>query len=473
MRQCASALLTSRIGLSAFTQSLKGAKRPDVHLPPGRQKRHMDRIGKYHILKKLGEGATSVVYLCHDAFTNRDVAVKLVKDEVLKNPETGHMFNKLFIAEASLAGKLTHPHIASIFDSVDTPEQKFIVIEYVPGGTLERFTKPDTLLPPSVVVEIIFKCSRALDFAHRIGVTHRDIKPANILAVMQGKFVQDIKITDFGAAITSNPDQTQVAGVGSPAYMSPEQIQDKPIDQRSDLFSLGIVFYQLLTGHLPFEAGSHAAMLYQICNGNPTPISHYRKGLHARLEQVVMKAMCQQLDNRYQSWNDLSLELAELVSHPEVFATDPNYIAESQRFELLRGLAFFKDFSDVEIWEVVRAGLWERHHPDTLLFEEGEPGENFYVLVEGEMKVLKAGKLLNIVSVGECLGEMAYLASYPHMPVRSAQVRTMGACMTVAFSKDTLGATTQACQYHFDKAFLRILVERLMMANQRLTTIRG
>ena len=137
----------------------------------------MEKIGKYQVIRKLGEGATSAVYLCQDPFNNRQVAVKRVHPEALKDPERGHLFKKLFIAEASLAGRLTHPHIATIFDAVTEEEEKYIVVEFVNGTTLEQYCNSVQLLPVKTVVEIIFKCTRALDFAHKVGVTHRDIKP--------------------------------------------------------------------------------------------------------------------------------------------------------------------------------------------------------------------------------------------------------------------------------------------------------
>src|SRR5689334_15926849 len=140
-----------------------------------------EKIGKYPVVRKLGEGASSQVYLCHDPFGNRDVAIKVVFPEAFDDPEHGRLYRKLFLTEASLAGKLQHPHICQIFDAVAEESLNYIVMEYVDGGTLERFCRADGLLPVDRVVEIAFKCSRALEFAHKAGITHRDIKPANIL----------------------------------------------------------------------------------------------------------------------------------------------------------------------------------------------------------------------------------------------------------------------------------------------------
>ena len=156
-----------------------------------------ERIGKYEIRGKLGEGATSVVYLGYDAFASREVAIKLITPDALRDQELGQQYRRLLLTEASLAGRLQHPHIVQIFDAVLDEQQSFIVMEYVPGSTLEAFCKPSDLLPIDRVVEIIFKCTRALDYAHRAGITHRDIKPANIL-LEDG--VDRVTITDFGLA---------------------------------------------------------------------------------------------------------------------------------------------------------------------------------------------------------------------------------------------------------------------------------
>ncbi|MCW5605713.1 MAG: serine/threonine protein kinase, partial [Burkholderiales bacterium] len=158
----------------------------------------MHKIGKYEIRKKLGDGATSSVYLARDSFAERDVAIKLVAQGALKDMGSGKVLHHLFLTEASLAGKLAHPHIAEIYDAVADEESTYIVMEYVGGGTLQRFTRPDNLLSLGDVIEIVFKCSRALDFASQIGVIHRDIKPANIL--IREDTGTDIKITDFGSA---------------------------------------------------------------------------------------------------------------------------------------------------------------------------------------------------------------------------------------------------------------------------------
>jgi len=204
------------------------------------------RIGKYPVLRELGRGATSVVYLCNDPFYSRNVAVKVVMPDAFQDADRGKLYRKLFVTEASLAGKLQHPHICQIYDAVADDKLHYIVMEFVDGGTLERHGDAQDLLPIDRVVEIVFKCTRALDFAHKMGITHRDLKPANILYTGE----TDVKISDFGAALIASGDVTQVSAIGSPAYMSPEQVKEHALNHQTDIYSLGVVLYQLLAGEI-------------------------------------------------------------------------------------------------------------------------------------------------------------------------------------------------------------------------------
>jgi serine/threonine protein kinase len=424
----------------------------------------MDRIGKYQVIRKLGDGATSEVYLCHDEFRSRDVAVKIVYQERLNDPQGGKVFRKLFVTEASLAGKLSHPHIAQIHDAVVGEELSYIVMEYVPGGTLEQFCAPENLLPLDKIVEIIFKCTRALDFAHKLGVTHRDIKPANILVVG----ATDIKITDFGSAITATGDTTQVTGVGSPAYMSPQQIKEQPLDHRTDIYSLGVVMHQLLTGVLPFNAKNNFSMMYQITTVEPPPPSTLRKEVPPQLDAIVKKAMAKDLECRYQSWDELSFDLAEVFRSQEIWRRSDE-VADSEKFNTLRAMEFFTEFTDAELWEVVRISSWQDAAPGTALIKQGTVGNYFCILASGEVKVTKRNRLLNILNAGECFGEMSYLSRQTNE--RSADVISLSPSRVITIRVDDLARASDACRHRFDRAFMSILVERLMLANNRLTAV--
>ncbi len=424
----------------------------------------LERIGKYQVLRKLGDGATSEVYLCHDEFAGRDVAVKIVYQERLNDPHGGKVFRKLFVTEASLAGKLSHPHIAQIYDAVVGERMSYIVVEYVPGGTLEQFCVPENLLPLDKILEIVFKCTRALDFAHKLGVTHRDIKPANILIVGG----TDIKITDFGSAITTSGDTTQVTGIGSPAYMSPQQVKELPLDHRTDIYSLGVVMYQLLTGVLPFNATNNFSMMYQITTVEPALASTHRREIPPQVDAIVRRAMQKDLDRRYQSWDEFSFDLAEALSLDTVRRAS-DQVADSEKFNTLRAMEFFREFTDAELWEVLRISSWQDAAPGKVLVREGDPGDYFCILASGEAKVTKRNKLLNILNAGECFGEMSYLSRQTNE--RSADVVALSPARVITIRCDDLAHASDACQHRFDRAFMSILVDRLTLANNRLSAV--
>ena len=433
-----------------------------------------DRIGKYEIRRKLGEGATSIVYLGYDPFAAREVAVKAIFPEVLRDKERGRMYQHLLVNEASLAGKLTHPHIVQIFDAVLAEEQSYIVMEYVAGGTLEPYCSPSRLLPVDRLVEIIFKCTRALDFAQRLGVTHRDIKPANILLARAGEIDQksgaDIKISDFGAALMTGADQTQtqVSGVGSPAYMSPQQVRDESVDHRTDIYSLGVVMYQLLTGRLPFQASSNYGMVYQICNSDPPAPSTFRTDVPASLNAVVARAMQKDISGRYQSWEEFAHDLAQSFRNRQLASRQKDF-PDSEKFETLRALAFFDEFSDVEIWEVVRFSRWDALAPATVIMKDSEPGDFFAFLLEGELDVTKRGKTLGQLQAGECFGEMAIIRRGEH--TRGADVVTRTSAKVVTIAGEALRHASDACRMHFYQSFLSVVAGRLDTANARLATV--
>jgi tRNA A-37 threonylcarbamoyl transferase component Bud32 len=269
----------------------------------------MQSVGKYQLIRELGKGATGKVYLADDPFAKRKVAVKVAFPQALKADEDSAMYKSMFLNEAALAGKLNHPHIVQIFDAVVEDKYSYIVMEYVEGGTLEKFCKPDALLETREVAEIIFKCVRALAFAQTIGLTHRDIKPGNILH----KEGTEIKIADFGAAINKVADHTVITNVGSPAYMSPELVAGTvQASHLTDIYALGVVMYYLLTGKLPFSGANTMSVIYQIVNTDPTPPSAVREGLLPEFDAIVMKAISKDPANRFQTWDEFGAALAQL-----------------------------------------------------------------------------------------------------------------------------------------------------------------
>ena len=425
----------------------------------------MESIGKYQVLRELGRGATGKVYLATDPFTRRQVAIKVAFPEALRNVEDGAFYRSMFLNEAALAGKLNHPHIVQIFDAVVEDKYSYIVMEFVEGGTLEKFCEPDALLPPAEVAEIIFKCVRALAFAHALGLTHRDIKPGNILHV-DGT---DIKIADFGAAINKVSDRTIITNVGSPAYMAPELVTGAAqASVATDIYALGVVLYYLLAGRLPFSGANTMSVIYQIVNTDPEPPSAWREGVPAALEAIAMKAIAKDPAARYASWETFGADLAEVGK--KALRDGEREQSDTERFSLCRNLAFFKDFPENELWEVLRLSKWRKFPPDTVLIKEGDHGDSFFVLAGGYVRVTRAKRTLNVLSAGDCFGEMAYLAK-ADAPHRSATVTTTSDAIVVKIRAEDLRGASLSVRRLFDERFLNTLVERLETANQQLAVM--
>jgi serine/threonine protein kinase len=422
----------------------------------------MKKIGKYEIIRQLGKGATSVVYEALDPFVNRHVAMKVVFPEALGDKDHGRRYRKLYVTEASLAGKLSHPHIVSIFDAVADDEASYIVMEYVDGTTLEQYSRPEHLLPINKVIEIVFKCTKALDYAAKQGVIHRDIKPANIM--LSGE--NDIKITDFGAAITGATETTQITGIGSPAYMSPEQVKEQQLTHQTDIFSLGVVLYQLLTGKLPFQANNNYGMIYQIINAEAPAPSALRPEVPPHLDAIVKRALQKETADRYQSWEEIAHELVAVFGNLQ---KPEKSIPDSEKFNALRKITFFRNFADVELWEVLRITAWHKYSPGHVLIKEGDIGKSFFILAAGEVKVTKQGKLLNVLRGGDCFGEMAYLGKQKFR--RTASVTSSTDITVIEIKSESLTQASEMCRHNFNGAFLEILVDRLSMANTRLSQL--
>jgi CHASE2 domain-containing sensor protein/predicted Ser/Thr protein kinase len=262
-------------------------------------------LGRYEVEKELGKGAMGVVYLGKDPKINRVVAIKTMALSQEFEPDELADVKERFFREAETAGRLNHPMIVSIFDAGEEQDLAYIAMEFLEGKDLTVFTKANNLLPPMRVFDIVMKVAMALDYAHQQNVVHRDIKPANIMYQVENA---KLKITDFGIARITDSSKTKTGMVlGTPSYMSPEQLAGKKVDGRSDLFSLGVMLYQMLTGQLPFQGDSMAALMFKIANEqHPDPLS-IRPELPPCLRQVVDKALAKSADERFQTGKALAV----------------------------------------------------------------------------------------------------------------------------------------------------------------------
>ncbi|HET7671217.1 MAG TPA: serine/threonine-protein kinase [Burkholderiales bacterium] len=415
------------------------------------------QVGKYDIQKLLGKGATGTVYLARDTFTGKEVALKTIEPEVFRDPEFGTVYRTQLLNEASLAGKLRHPHIVNILDAVVGEDSGHIAMELVMGGDLSAHATPDKLLPVPDVLQIGFKCCGALEYAAKEGIVHRDIKPANIMVVSG----TEVKIADFGAAILKKSQVVQTAAMGSPYYMSPEQIQGQEVNFHTDMYALGVVLYELLVGKKPFIADSLESLMQKIIKYEPLPPSEARRDLPKDVDPVILRALMKTPEKRYPTWSEFALELSRVGQK----VLPPGAIPDSEKYVVLKAVPMLATLSDAEIWELARAGKWTRVPKGRPIIREKEKGASFYFLAVGECKVTRQGRLLNMVGASEFFGEMAYIAGGE---ARHATVESHTELLLAEFSPEALDRMSLGAQLHLTRALVRNVSERLALANTRI-----
>jgi serine/threonine protein kinase len=275
------------------------------------------RLGRYEVLNELGKGAMGVVYLAKDPVIGRLVAIKTIKNSQSGEDDSeSREFRERFVREAQTAGILSHPNIVTIHDIGEDTEShaSFIAMEYIEGRNLKSLLAEKNKFSWDGIADLIAQIAEALDYAHRKGIIHRDIKPANIILTTDSK----VKITDFGIAKVASSNLTTTGQfLGTPNYMSPEQVSGAPVDGRSDIFSLGVVLYELLTNRKPFQGDNLTAISYKIVHEDFTPPADLSADIPPEFNPIVARAMAKDPWNRYQRGKDLALALYQLKAHME------------------------------------------------------------------------------------------------------------------------------------------------------------
>ena len=268
----------------------------------------METLGRYKILGTIGQGAMGVVYKAIDPMIDRTVAIKTVN--LALNREDLAEYEARFQQEIKAAGRLNHPNIVTIYDVGRTDTMAYMAMELLDGKELKELLADGKSLPVAEVVDCIGQAALGLGAAHENGVIHRDVKPSNIMIVRGGR----AKITDFGIARMSSSAVKTMTGLilGSPRYMSPEQVLGRPLDLRTDVFSLGVVLYEALTGQPPFDGDNVNAIMYATVNHAPPPASGINRDVPQMLDLIIAKALAKSLDERYQAMSDMARDLDEV-----------------------------------------------------------------------------------------------------------------------------------------------------------------
>jgi len=420
-----------------------------------------EHIGKYTIKGVLGRGSMGVVYEGFDPFVQRPVAIKVASNEPA--PGTGNTkFQRSFFVEAHAAGKLQHPHIVSVYDAGVEAYRNYIVMEYVHGHTLQEFLPEKKRLPVEDVIDIIFKCCKALDYAHRKGVVHRDIKPANIMLGDDGV----VKIMDFGIAQLEAFEQTQntqqASMVGSPYYMSPEQITGEQVGAQSDLYALGVVLFQLLTGRPPFTAENYHSLIYQILHVDPPDIRKFRSDLPESLALIIQRTMSKDLDQRFKTGQEMANALSSLFDELRYAGKQ---IEDVEKLEMLSSLAFFKNFERRTMMAIMQAATWLHFEVGDTIINEGDIDDTFYIIVTGTAEVTKRHKSIGWLYKGDCFGEIGFITQQK----RTATITAQSTLTLMKLNATVMDQVSETGQLHFYKSFTESLIKRLSFTNQQLT----
>jgi serine/threonine-protein kinase len=407
-------------------------------------------IGRYEIMNKLGQGSMGVVYLGRDPYINRNVSIKVSRPAADVGGEKANRYRERFFVEAQSAGRLMHPNIVAIYDAGMHKDFCYITMEYIDGPPLERFCRKDKLLPVSKVIEVLIGTCKALDYAHRKGVVHRDIKPSNIMFAKAG----GIKITDFGVARIKSEQTISKGIVGSPSYMSPEQVKEAPVEDKSDIFSLGCVMYEMLTGQKAFSGDNYFSIMYKIINEDPLPMHEIRPRIPKIMARIAGKALAKDPNRRYQSCMDFAYDLSVALR-----GIKGNQKTEKAAniVEYVHHVPFFENFNKEQVKEILNASSIIRARQGKVLVTEGDIDDSFFIILSGKAAVKKSEQDIAIISRGECFGEMSYLSGQ----ARAATVMAKTDCILMKISATLLDKSAESMQLRFLKNFSMTLIRRL------------
>ncbi len=407
-------------------------------------------IGRYEIMGKLGQGSMGVVYLGKDPYINRYVSIKVSRPAAGIEGEQADKYRERFFVEAQSAGRLMHPCIVAIYDAGMHRDFCYITMEYIDGPNLEKFCKTDNLLPINRVVEIIFTACKALDYAHKKGVVHRDIKPSNIML----NKADEVRITDFGIARIKT-EQTLSKGIfGSPSYMSPEQVKERPVDEKSDIFSVGCVLYELLTGQKAFYGENYFSILYKITNADPPNMRKIRPELPEILESITKKALAKNPGDRYQTCMDFAYDLR--VALRGLSDTSQSDKVDNV-VDYVHGVPFFENFTKDQVREILNTSNIIKVFKGKVVVAEGDIDDAFFIILSGRAAVQKNDATIAAIRRGECFGEMSYLSGQSRM----ASVVAETDCILMKISATLLDRSSESIQLHFLKKFAATLIKRL------------
>ncbi len=419
----------------------------------------LKKVGRYEIVGKLGQGSMGVVYLGKDPYINRFVGIKISRPAAGIVEEKANKYRERFFIEAQSAGRLMHPNIVAIYDAGMHDDFCYITMEYIDGPTLVPFCRKEELLPFSRVAEIMFTACMALDYAHKKGVIHRDIKPSNIMLNKS----ESVRITDFGIAQIKSEQTASEGIIGSPSYMSPEQVREQPVGDKSDIFSLGCVLHELLCGEKAFSGDNEYAVMYKIANEDPVPVREIRADVPEVLARITKKALEKDPSRRYQTCADVAYDLRVALRGLKSSGRTAKIKAEDV-VDYVHNVPFFEGFKRDHVKQVLQASSIIKFSKGRIMVAEGDIDDSFFIILSGRAAVQKNDRTIAVIGRGECFGEMSYLSG----EARAATVTADTDCILMKISATLLDKSPESIQLVFLKNFAMTLLRRLSRSLKRI-----
>jgi len=433
-------------------------------------------IGRYKVEAKLGQGAMGVVYLARDEMIDRQVAIKSIRMDKIKSDVERVKARDLLFQEAKIIGKLSHSHIASIFDMGVQEENPYMVMEYVEGKTIAALISEKE--PPTIKekLTLISMSARALHYAHQRGVLHRDIKPANIMVLP----THSPKIMDFGISrIKDTAAEEWAAGadeqgiiLGTPNYMSPEQIRGKVLDQRSDIFSLGVLTYEWLCGKKPFTGPDLKDLLKAVLKSEPELLSKIAD-IDPAFDPIMSRALAKDPNERYRNAEEFSEAIEIYLNKQEMKSAagmSQTFSYDKQRViaQLKKNYLFFSDFTDEELFSIFKLSGKEKYAAADVIVQEGTSGTKMYIIVSGSVTITKDmhGKRVDLkkLTEGDCFGELSIIDKMP----RSASVIANEPTVVVAINEVALRLSNPEVCLKLYRNLAAIISEKLRWSDARV-----
>ncbi len=443
----------------------KGSQKIDLEVLPA-------RLGRYLLLDRIGAGSVGVVYEGLDRNNNKSVAVKVMQDKSVQFSDADNadwvQQRRRFFDEARACGRMRHRNILQIMDMGIEQGLCYIVTELVPKATtVGDLLATQKRFSARQAATLIHHLAGALDHMHQRRVVHLDIKPENIL-LPESNLISDLKLADFGIAHmaqTSGADNKPSEILGSPRYMSPEQLQGHEITPASDFFSLGVMAYEVLAGQHPFRASNIQSLCRKIISADPAiALIDINPDIPPMLLEVVNSCMSKDPAKRPASGRQIVEKLA-----PELFGLgeyDGGTSSTSNLVDSMRNLDFFSEFDGEELDQIADICLIDEYSPGGDIIEEGTINDSFFVIINGDVLVRQGDTELGRLKAGHCFGEMGYLTSIK----RTATVLAVRKTTVIKFNVDLVSQLPQSTQLKFSRSFIRLLVNRLAQTTRQLTS---